>query len=143
VSIPSTVTTIQKDAFNISSSKLEKAIFKDISSLCAINFVNINSNPLYVAHHLYFSDSSVEVTKVTLPPIETIKPYTFAGASSITEVTVPEQVTKFDDDAFNGCSKISTVNYASEDRLKEMQYGSGISKQLYYGGTPVADFIFN
>lgn len=138
VSIPGTVTTIQKDAFNISSSKLEKAIFKSINSLCAINFAIRNSNPLSLAHHLYFSDNSVEATQVTLPAIETIKPYTFAGASSITEVTVDEKVKKFDTDAFYGCSKISTVNYASVEQLMTMSYGDGISNPLYYGGTPVA-----
>ena len=141
VSIPSTVTTIRKDAFNISSGKLVKAIFKDINSLCSINFSIRNSNPLSLAHHLYFSDSSTEVTKVTLPAIETIetiKPYTFAGASSITEVTVDEKVKKFDTDAFYGCSKISTVNYASVEQLMTMSYGDGISNPLYYGGTPVA-----
>ena len=138
VAIPASVTSIGADAFKANTSSLVKATFSSVDKLCAITFANIASNPLYAAHHLYFGDSSTEVTKVTLPSVATIKPYTFAGASSITEVTIPQGVTAIGDDAFNGCSKIATVNYSSAEQLMTMQYGSGIANPLYYGATPVA-----
>lgn len=138
VAIPASVTSIGADAFKANKSSLVKATFSSVDKLCAITFANIASNPLYAAHHLYFGDSDSEVTKVTLPSVATIKPYTFAGASSITEVTIPQGVTAIGDDAFNGCSKIATVHYSSAEQLMTMQYGSGIANPLYYGATPVA-----
>lgn len=138
VAIPASVTSIGADAFKANPSSLVKATFSSVDKLCAITFANIASNPLYAAHHLYFGDSDSEVTKVTLPSVATIKPYTFAGASSITEVTIPQGVTAIGDDAFNGCEKIATVNYSSAEQLMTMQYGSGIANPLFYRATPVA-----
>lgn len=135
VSIPSTVTTIGGNAFNVgNNANLAGARFASIESLCNIDFTNNTSNPLYTAHHLYIGES--EVTEITLPNTENIKPRLFAGASSLTTVSIPAEVKFIGDDAFMNCSKINTVIFSSANQLTTMEYGSGIANPLYYGATP-------
>ncbi len=138
VSIPSTITQIGEDAFNIASGTLTKATFNSVPALCNIVFVNVRSNPLYVANHLYIGES--EQTSVTLPSVTAIKPRVFAGASFLESVYIPSEVRFIGEDAFLNCTKIGTVSYSSSDRLTTMQYAEdGISNPLYYGATPVVE----
>ena len=130
VTIPDAVTKIGLDAFNNCRSltsvvigngvetigsyafrncmELNKAEFASLESLCNINFVDHDSNPLYYAHHLYINGE--EVTEVVVPDgIETLN-NTFTKASYLTSVTIPNSVTKISKDAFYGCSSLISVN---------------------------------
>lgn len=137
VSIPSTITQIGEDAFNIASGTLTKATFSSVKDLCNIDFVNVRSNPLYVANHLYIDEN--EQTSVTLPYVSAIKPRVFAGASFLESVSIPSVVKFIGEDAFLNCTKIGTVSYSSSDQLTTMQYDSSTSNPLYYGATPVVE----
>lgn len=141
VTIPSTVTQIKKNAFNVGNSNaLEKAIFADIESLCNIDFADVNSNPLYNAHHLFIENGTEEeVTGITLPNTDIIKARVFAGASNITRVVIPMEVDSIGDNAFLDCNKINTVIFDDLDQLQGMKYGTGIANPLYYGATPVIE----
>ncbi|MDE5826274.1 MAG: leucine-rich repeat domain-containing protein, partial [Duncaniella sp.] len=100
VTIPESVTTIGKYAFR-NCDKLTSAEFASIEALCGIDFANLYSNPLYVAHHLYIAGK--EVTEVVIPnTVSKIGDYTFSGCSSLTSVTIPESVTTIGYDAFRG-----------------------------------------
>ncbi len=137
VSIPSSVTEINNRAFNVgSTNSLEEARFATWATLYNITFADKNSNPLYNAHHLYIGNNEQESTEVTLPSTAYIKPRIFAGASFITRVTIPSQVTFIGEDAFCDCSKINTVIYEDEDQLKETSYANEKANPLYYGATP-------
>jgi len=138
VSIPGSVTEINTKAFNVGKNNvLEVARFVSLENLCNITFADEYSNPLYNAQHLYIGGSNQETTEIILPATATIKPRIFAGASSITRVTIPNGVESIGDNAFLNCNKINTVSFSSLDQLKEMEYGSGIANPLYYGATPI------
>ena len=138
VSIPGSVREINTKAFNVGKNNvLEVARFVSLENLCNITFADEYSNPLYNAQHLYIGDSNQETTEIILPATATIKPRIFAGASSITRVTIPNEVESIGDNAFLNCNKINTVSFSSLDQLKEMEYGSGIANPLYYGATPI------
>lgn len=137
VSIPSSVTEINNRAFNVgSTNSLEEARFATWATLYNITFADKNSNPLYNAHHLYIGNNEQESKEVTLPSTAYIKPRIFAGASFITRVTIPSQVTFIGEDAFCDCSKINTVIYEDENQLKETSYANEKANPLYYGATP-------
>ena len=143
ISIPSTVKEIGKNAFSnafdTSSPTLTRATFNSISSLCSIDFGNVNSNPLTGAHHLFVKGKEEEETKITLPSTPNIKPRVFAGASFITEVTIPGEVDSIGEDAFLNCTKITTVYYSSPEKLTKIQCPKGIANPLYYGAIPVVE----
>jgi hypothetical protein len=44
--------------------------------------------------------------------------------TNLTEVSVPETVTLVEDNAFDGCSSLRTVNYTREHRLKKPEIRS-------------------
>ena len=108
ITIPSTLKTISKYAFSYCS-KLTKVFVSDLAAWCGISFGDVNSNPLYYAHHLY-SDENTEITELNIPEeVTSIGARAFQGGSSIASVTIPEGVTSIGNYAFSGCSSLTSV----------------------------------
>ena len=72
------------------------------------NPVNISSNPLYYAHHLYLNGT--EIKSLEIPQsIKAIKYATFEGCTGITSLTIHNSVNSIGEQAFHGCSGITTL----------------------------------
>lgn len=107
VTLPSSVTAIEANAF-CSSTNFTEVHISDLSAWCNIEFGNIDSNPLTFAHNLYLNEDSV--TQLTIPSdVTEIKDYAFSGCTCITSITIPNSVTSIGDAAFNGCTGITEV----------------------------------
>jgi hypothetical protein len=113
INIPASVNEIYGNAFG-SCYKLQRATFANVQSLCKIDFVDKNSNPLNCAHKLYWDGNEDEVAELVFPSeVTTIKPYTFINCTSLTSVTLEEGVTAIGENAFAGCNALKTVNIPS------------------------------
>ena len=140
VKLPSTVTTIGKDAFIIPSptnnpAPLSKVTFHSEDALCSINYANEYSNPLYVAHHLWIQGETAERNKVTISTDE-VKPYTLAGANNLTSLTITT-ATEYGVKAFLNCVNLQIVYFSTEEQLRGIKPNGKYANPLNYGATPV------
>ena len=113
IAIPPSLTRVKTGAFKNCSS-LAKIIVTDIAAWCGIIYEgNSYSNgdfPLNKAQHLY-SDENIEITNVVIPESVTrIEPLAFRDAKYITSVTIPNSVTYIGREAFRGMHRLTSIN---------------------------------
>lgn len=108
ITIPKTVTTIGGSAFS-GCSGLTSVTISDITAWCNISFSNVNSNPLFYAHHLYMNGH--EVTELTIPnSVTKIGNYAFYYCTGFISIIIPNTVTDIGDSAFAGCSGLTSMS---------------------------------
>ena len=92
ITIPDTITTIKKNAFNYSS--FTKVIIPD-------SVTSIEEGAFFGCH---------ELVEVSIPEsISSINNETFYECSSLTSITIPESITSIGDRAFSCCSSLKTI----------------------------------
>ena len=100
VTIGDGLKTIGNEAF-YGCSHLLKVIVKDIAAWCKISFYSVYSNPLYYAHHLY-SDDNTEIKGLIIPnSVTSIGENAFAGCSYLTSAIIGSGVTSIGSGAFS------------------------------------------
>ncbi len=109
-------------------SNFNKVIINDLAAWCNIDF---GTNPLTIAHHLYFIDS--EITDLVLPnTLSVIKENAFSGCTGLTSITIPSSITSINAGAFEGCSNLTKVNISSIESWCQISFSSESSSPLYY-----------
>ena len=133
--IPASIRFIGEDAF-AGCDNLVKIIIPNIGSWCRIDFDNVDdsdSNPIYIAHHIY-KDENTEYDHLVIPEnVKTIPESAFQGCYSfssveisegvneigfaafadcvnLVSVTIPNSVSSIRQNAFNSCSSLSLVH---------------------------------
>ena len=84
ITIPNSVTSIGYEAFSYCKG-LTRVNITDLEAWCNISFNDYNGNPCYYAHHLYLNDEE------------------------ITDLVIPNSVTSIGNNAFRGCSGLTSV----------------------------------
>ena len=104
VTIPSSVTNIDRSAFSIS--KLSEVHISDLAAWCNISFENNYSNPCNTAHHLFLNGE--EITDLVIPEgVTKIGAYAFYNCDNFISITIPSTVTSIGESAFYNCKKIN------------------------------------
>ena len=104
VTIGNSVTNIGTQAFDDCSS-LTSVHITDIAAWCGISFYD---NPLSYAHHLYMNGE--EIKDLVIPnSVTSIGDNAFYGCTGLTTVTIPNSVTSIGSSAFARCSSLTSV----------------------------------
>ena len=101
INIPASIASIGQDAF-YGCTGLQSVSIDDLASWCSISFYDKEANPLYYAHNLYLNGHYV--TELTIPEnITKICSYAFAGCNSISNIRILDNITTIDNYAFYQC----------------------------------------
>lgn len=107
VTIPNSVTSIGDNAF-YNCSGLTAVHINDLAAWCGISFKNFLANPLLYARHLYLNGT--EIKNLVIPnSVTSIGDNAFAGCSGLTSVTIPNSVTSIGWYTFINCSSLTSV----------------------------------
>ncbi len=107
VTIPNSVTNIGSSAFNGCTSLKKVNYTGDVRGWLSINMIGEYSNPIYYSRNLYINDALL--TDLVIPNGVTEISYSFAYDTCITSVTIPNNVTSIGEEAFDGCTGLTSV----------------------------------
>ena len=108
VTIPESLTNMQNSAFDNCTGLTSVYYTGDIAGWCGITFGNWSSTPLYYAGKLYIDGQLV--TDLVIPDSVTkIKDYAFSGYTGLTSVNTGNSVNIIGDSAFSGCTGLTSV----------------------------------
>ena len=100
ISLPKSLKQIKSDAFYYTAFANGKFIIDDLTWWCNIEFAGYDSNPLRYAKHIY-SDKDTEITDLVIPEgVTRIGPYAFLNCEAIKSVTFPSTLTSIGSNAF-------------------------------------------
>ena len=107
ITIPNSITSIGAGAFSLCDS-LTSVYIADIGVWCGIEFYSLDSNPLYYAHDLYLNGALV--TDLTVPESVTrIGSLAFAGCSNLVSIVIQNSVQNIGSSAFWGCNRLARM----------------------------------
>ena len=107
ITIPDGVTSIGDEAFD-ECTGLKEVHISDLVAWCNIDFGRYSSNPMCCAHNLYLNGELV--TELVIPEdVTKINSYAFYGCTGLTSVTIPNSVTSIGFEAFDGCTGLTSV----------------------------------
>jgi hypothetical protein len=107
ITIPTTLTSIGKDAFE-GCDNIGEVRISSIKAWCSIEFANEWANPLSLAHNLYLNGEAVN--DVEISGVTKIFPYTFINCDTITSFKSDNTLENIGKDAFRNCSALATVS---------------------------------
>ena len=130
VTIGNGVTSIGGGAFSGCSS-LTSVNISSLKEWISLSFPNVESNPLYFAHHLYLNGE--EVKDMSIPSdVTAVGARAFVGCTGLESVRIPNSVAEIGSGAFSGCDNLLTVN---SEIMEPYNCSQPFSNNTYRKGT--------
>ena len=130
ITIPDSVTSIGDYAFSGCSS-LTGVYITDLVKWCGISFESLYANPLYYAHQLYLNGTLI--TDLVIPEgVTRIGSHAFWDCSSLTSVTIPNSVMSIGDYAFSDCGSLTGVYITDLAKWCGISFGNFLANPLHY-----------
>ena len=141
VKIPASITTIEYDAFPLSSS-MKNVYITDMAKWCQISFGDWEANPINCTTKLFLNGELV--TDLVIPEgTERVGSYAFADYMFLTSVVIPDSVTSIGEYAFcgaftygynnitkvvigNGVTTIGTKAFLRCNKLTSVTFGQNV-----------------
>ena len=146
VTIGNQVTSIGSWAFLSCSSLTDVYYTGDINEWVSISFDDYYANPLYNGANLYINGNEL-VTEANIDTATVINAYAFYGCTSITSVTIGDQVTSIGEWAFYNCTSLTSVTIGdSVTSIGEWAFyncGSLTSIVIPDSVTSIGDYAFD
>jgi len=151
IHIPASIKKVGAKAF-YNCKKLTGGVYiTDLAAWCDIEFVNsvgnlfsgqYYANPLYYAKKLYLNDT--KITELVIPEgVTRIGHCAFYNCTQFTSVSLPSTLDSIGHNAFKDCKKIKTVNVPDAKTWCEMFFASKSSSPLYKQTTTRTLYINN
>ena len=107
VTIPNSVTSIGGGAFGGCTGLTRTNYTGTVAQWCNIDF---GDNPIGYSHNLYINDS--EVSNLVIPEgVTRVKGSAFSGCTGLSTLTFPSSVTNIDGNAFSGCEGLNSITF--------------------------------
>lgn len=134
VNIGSNVLSIPASAFSGCTNISQTNYAGTLSQWCNINFGTLSSNPTTYSHNLYIGNT--EISNLVIPDsITKIKSYSFTGCSCITSITFHSSVVSIGNKAFSNCGTLSSVIVPSNiTTINDGAFTNCTIDTLYYNG---------
>ena len=144
LSVPSSLKSVGSFAF-FSCEGLSKVNITDLTSWCNIDFSGLESNPIYYADTVCIN--GVQVTEMQIPNgVTRINDYAFAGYSGLETVTIPGSVKEIGVSAFTGVNDLKAITIPNSVTEIGFEVFSGCaslqSVSIGAGLTEIPDFAF-
>lgn len=132
ITMPASLAKMGREVFR-DSKKISNVYISDLDAWLAISFADYYSNPCYNGVTVYLNGAVL--TNLTIPDTVTkINAYAFRGCKSLTSVTIGNKVTGIYESAFYGCTNMKKVIIS--DSVKY------IGIYAFRGCSSLADVIF-
>lgn len=140
VTIPNSVKSIGKNAFQNCISLTETIYAGGIKNWCNIKFENVTSNPNYYAKNLIID--GVDVTEVEIPnDVDSIYTGAFYGCTKLSSLIIPESVTSIGEEAFAECRKLYDIYcYATVPPVASENSFANYNANLYVPDNNLRDY---
>ena len=109
ITIPASITIIGDVAF-YGCNNLADVYITDVMAWLKISCSAYTKRPNYYGKLHILGESGSEITELTIPDSVTkIGNYVFSNCSALTSITIPDKVTSIGDYAFSGCSSLTGI----------------------------------
>ena len=136
VHLPASINAMSGNVFSICNSLTDYTYAGTLAQWFNINFATLTGSPIYITHKFYLNGEYP--SSLTIPnSITTVPENAFYGCTSLTSVVLSEGIERIEDQAFQGCSEMVSITLPRSLRFVGTRglYSMAKLENINYNGT--------